>query len=339
MRKFLLALALLLGVLFIITRLAEVQNIAETLERGEFRYLILAAVLQIGWLAVVGASYQTIYHSLDIPEKHFHLMRLAAASFFVNIVAPTGGASGIAVFVADARQRGHSTARVMVAGTLYLFFDYVGFLCILTLGMVVLARRNNLNWPEMTASVILVIGALSLMALLYLAMQSARALGSVLAWGTRLVNQVLWPFLHHAHLSEERALSFAQEAANGIKALRKSPHDILLPFLLAIVNKSLLLAILWLVFQAFQVPYSAGTIVAGFSIGYLFLIVSPTPSGIGVVEGVLTLTLKSLYVALADATVVVVAYRAITFWFPLLIGIVSFRNLGKLGEVNNVKIN
>jgi uncharacterized membrane protein YbhN (UPF0104 family) len=44
-------------------------------------------------------------------------------------------------------------------------------------------------------------------------------------------------------------------------------------------------------------------------------------------------------VTLPDATVVVVGYRALTFWFPLLIGMVAFRNLNKPGDINNVKIN
>lgn len=339
MRKFILAVALLLGILFVLTRFAEVQNIAGTLQRGELRYLLMAAILQMAWLIVVGSSYHFIYRSLGMVEKPIHLVRLAAASSFVNIVAPSGGASGIAVFIADARQRGKSAARVMVAGTLYLFFDYVGFLCILTLGMVVLARRNTLNWAEITASILLLAGALGLMGLLYLAMQSAGALGKVLAWGARVINRILHPFLHRDYLAIERAFTFAKDAADGIKTLQKSPGDIFWPFFLAILNKCLLLGVLWLVFMAFQVPYSVGTIVAGFSIGYLFLIVSPTPSGIGVVEGILTLTLSSLYVALADATVVVIAYRAITFWFPLLVGMASFRNLGKLNQVNNIKIN
>jgi glycosyltransferase 2 family protein len=44
-------------------------------------------------------------------------------------------------------------------------------------------------------------------------------------------------------------------------------------------------------FLSFKVQFSTGTIVAGFSMAYLFLIVSPTPSGIGIVEGLMPLAL------------------------------------------------
>ena len=81
----------------------------------------------------------------------------------------------------------------------------------------------------------------------------------------------------------------------------------------------------FLVFLAFNVPVTLGTLVAGFSIGNLFNIVSPTPSGIGIVEGTLTLALASLRVPLAAATVVALVYRGIVIWLPLLLGMITFR--------------
>jgi len=47
---------------------------------------------------------------------------------------------------------------------------------------------------------------------------------------------------------------------------------------------------------SFEIPFSAGAIIAKFSLAYLFLIVSPTPSGIGIVEGLMPLALTSLNV-------------------------------------------
>ena len=65
----------------------------------------------------------------------------------------------------------------------------------------------------------------------------------------------------------------------------------------------------------------------GFAIGYLFLIVSPTPSGLGVVEGVMTVVLSTLRVPLGAAALITLTYRAVTFWFPLAVGGVAFRIL------------
>jgi len=242
---------------------------------------------------------------------------LATAAAFVNVIAPAGGMSGIAVFIAAARQRGYAAGKAAIAGALYILFDYAGFFCVLALGLVVLVRRNNLNWPEITASAILVTIAIVLGTLLYLATRGADRLARVLSWCVHQINRVFKLLFRRDYLSEERAYSFAHDAAEGIRSLPHKPESFLLPFALALSSKALMISILFLVFLAFKVTFSVGTLIAGFSIGYLFIIVSPTPSGLGVVEGALTLALRSMWVPLEEAAVVVLAYRGFTFWLPL----------------------
>ena len=85
-------------------------------------------------------------------------------------------------------------------------------------------------------------------------------------------------------------------------------------------------------FLSFEVTFSPGTIIAGFSIAYLFLIVSPTPSGIGIVEGLMPIALTSLNVNWSQAVVITLTYRTVTFWVPFGIGAAAFRTLHTLGE-------
>jgi hypothetical protein len=76
------------------------------------------------------------------------------------------------------------------------------------------------------------------------------------------------------------------------------------------------------------VPFSAGTIVGGFAITYLFIIVSPTPAGVGLVEGIMPVALRTLRVDFSQAVIVTLAFRGITFWLPLAAGAAAFRGLG-----------
>jgi uncharacterized protein (TIRG00374 family) len=327
MRKFLLAVLLLLGVVFVLTRFTELKAIVDTLQKGDWRFLILALGIEAAWLLNVAASYYAIYRAMGMNEKIENLFLAAAAANFVNVIAPTAGVGGVAVFISEARRRGYSPARATAAGVLYVLFDYAGFLFILTLGFSILFRRNNLTSGEMVASIILVIIAAFLATLLYLGMRSARELGQVLAWLTRQVNRLLRPFIHRQYLSDARAHSFAHEAAQGLRKVRHNPENLFFPAALALSNKALLISILSLMFLAFKVPLSAGTLIASFSIGYLFFIVSPTPSGIGFVEGALTLALGSMYIPLGAAAVVTLAYRGITFWVPLAFGGIALRIL------------
>jgi uncharacterized protein (TIRG00374 family) len=332
MRKLIIPVVLLIGIVFIFVNIAEVQAVIETLKRGDWRFILLALVVQVFWMFNVTASFWSVYRALGVEESLERMFVLINAANFLNVVAPSGGMGGVAVLISEARRRNYSSARVTVAGGLVILLDYLAFLCVLSVGLLILFRRNNLNSAELIASAILLMVAIVLGTLIYLGMHSANSMGIALAWMARLVNRLLWPFIHRAYLSEERAHSFAHEASAGLYLLRQDPKRIRVPILLGLSNKLLLIVILLLSFVAFKVPFSLGTLVGGFSIGYLFYIVSPTPAGIGFVEGALTLGLHSLNVPLGEATVITLAYRGVTFWAPLLVGMIAFRWLSHGGN-------
>lgn len=335
-RKFLVAIILLVGVMFVIARFAELQAIAETLQRADFRFLSLAILVELTWLLNTAASFRAIFKALGIEENIRQLTYMTTAANFINIVAPSAGIGGVAVVISESKRRGYSSARATIGSVVFILYEYAGFLVVLALGLLVLIRRNNLKVPEVIASVILVGIALVLLTLLILGMRSARALGNALAWMARQVNGLLMPLIHRPYLSEARAQEFAEDAAEGLRTLRDNPGNLLLPMALAMSSKALMISVLFLVFLAFKVPFSPGTLIAGFSIGHLFTIVSPTPAGVGIVEGALTLALNSLYVPLGAAAVITLTYRAITFWLPFFLGMLTFRHLNRLAANQGV---
>lgn len=327
MRKFLVVLVLFLGVAFVIISFSELEQTVETLRHGNLWYLLLALLIQVGWFFLVGITYRSLYGLLGMRESVLNLTLVAAAATFVNVVMPAAGVSGIALFVNAANRNGHPGGKVTLAATLFVLFDMAAFLGVLALGLLVLFRRGDLDASEVIAALILLAVASLLAVSLYIGSRSAAALGRFLARIARMVNLVLRPILHREYLREERAHEFAQELAEGLAALPHRPRGLLKPLLLSFLNKGLLISILLCAFLAFQVPHSPGTIIGGFAIGYLFMVVSPTPAGIGVVEGVLPLALRSLRVIWSQAVVITIAYRAVTFWVPLGIGAIAFRSL------------
>jgi len=327
MNKFIFVVILFLGVALVILSFGELETILKTLKSGNHWYLLLALTLQMLWFLVVGQMYQSIYRLLGMDDSTMNLSVVAAAATFVNVVMPTGGMGGIALFAAEARRRGHPSGKATVAAALFLLFDQAAFLCILAMGLIVLVRRGNLSAGEITASLLLLSLALIVAFLLYLGYRSALTLGNVLARGSHVINRLTRFVIHRDYLSEDRAHAFAHEIAEGLSGLTEQPNVMVRPVLWGLLNKGMLMAILAAAFLAFGVPFSAGTIVGGFSIGYLFLIVSPTPSGIGVVEGLMPLALSSLRVAWSQGVIVTLAYRAITFWVPLGVGALAFRRL------------
>lgn len=332
MRKFIFIVVLFLGAALIYISLSEIESVIDTLQQGNLWFILLAVLIQCTWFIVVGLSYQSLYHLLGMKETVYKLLLLAASANFINTIAPSAGVGGMAVFISAAARDGHSPGKVTVASMLCLFLDYVAFLCVLTLGLIVLFRRNDLDPGEIAASAVIFTIAAAFGFLLYLGSRSAIALGNALAWMARLVNRITNPFIHHEYLSETRAHEFAHEMAQDLKSLPERPHSLIVPLLYSFASKALLMCVLVSVFLAFQVPFSAGTIIGGFAITYLFLIVSPTPAGIGIVEGIMPIALSSLRVPWSQAVIITLAYRGITFWIPLSVGAIAWRMLERKWE-------
>jgi uncharacterized protein (TIRG00374 family) len=328
MRKFIIALVLLLAVVFIFLRLSELQNIADTLQKSNWVFLSIAILFECLWLYNLSTTFGALYHLVDLKEGKLQLFLMSTAANFVNVVAPSGGIGGVAVFMDSAKRRNMSTGRVLVVGALYVLYDYAALMCILALGFVVLIRRNTLEASELVAAAILLVLAFAMAALVYLGYKSAERLGNVLAWLSRLVNRLFRPFIHRDYLKEENAHLFAREIAEGILLIRGKRKDLIWPFLFSLNNKALLVCVMAFTFLTVGTPFTVGSVVGGVSIASLFLIVSPTPSGVGIVEGILPFALNMLQVPWGASVLITLIYRAITFWLPLLVGVVTFRILG-----------
>ena len=332
MKKLIIVVILFLGIAVVAISFSELETIMLTLNKAHLGYFILAILVQLIWFITTARMYQSIFHLLGVHEDILTLSRIATAANFINVVAPTAGVGGIALFASEARRRGHPAGKVTVAAALYLLLDQAAFLVILALGLIVLVRRNDLNAGEISASFFLLCIALIYAFILYLGYRSEEKLGNTLAKIARLINRIVGFFRKQKYLSETRAHEFAHEISDGFSGLTEKPSSLVRPILWGIFNKGLLMLILVCAFLSFEVPFSTGTIIAGFSIAYLFLIVSPTPSGIGVVEGILPIALTTLNVNWSQAVLITLTYRTVTFWVPFGIGAWAFRSLHTAGE-------
>jgi uncharacterized protein (TIRG00374 family) len=312
---------------FIWSRWDEIRHVFISYQSGNLLWLALALILQLTWLVNTTFTYQAIYRLLDLPITLRQLFPLVVTSNFINVATPSAGIAGLAVFINDARRHNRSTARVTIAGVLFILFEYVGFLSILAVGLLVLFQHHHLNVAEILAAIVLLTMALALAGVIVLGIRSPWQLKRVLRAGARIVNHLLFPLLQHPLLSEERAHEFASEAAEGLGALGTDWRAYIVPAAFAFSGQALLITILLLTFLAFGQSVVLTTVIAGFSMGFLFMIVSPTPSGVGVVEIAMPTTIIALGTPDGAATLIALAYRGLTFWLPFGYGFVTLRIL------------
>ncbi len=330
MKKLVIAVILLLGILFVISRFTEVQQIALILKEGNFWYLGLAVLVEAVWVINLGATFQSLFGLLGIHLGIPTLARLAIAANFVNQVAPSAGVGGMAVFVSQTPRNGRSSGLIAVGTLLFLLFEYVGLLTIILFGLLVLSFYNSLNITEVIAFILFLALAAALTGLLILAARSQQRLAAALTWLGEHANRLLRPLLRREVFDVGKAPVLASETAEGIGALKHVRLGWFRPLLLTFTSKFLLIFILALMFLSFNTEFTIAKLIAGFSIAYLFVIISPTPSGMGFVEGAMTITLHSLDIPLESAAVITLAFRGITFWLPFFLGAVAFRTLPKM---------
>jgi glycosyltransferase 2 family protein len=328
MRRLVLAVVLLLAIVFVLTRTADIEQVVQTFQRGDPRWLGLAVLVHAGALVNLGILLRAVYRALGMEERVGRLTLVAVASTFFTVVTSSGAWGGLAIFIADGRKRGLATGRVAVAAALYYLFDFMSALVLIGLGLLVLLRRNRLDAGEVAAAAILLAYALVLAVWLYLGFRSPERLGRLLESAGRVINRILRPIVRREYIDVSRARQVALDMGAGLENARRSPEGLLLPIALALSHKALMVAVLFLVFLAFQQAFSVGTLIAGFGLAYLFMVVTPTPAGIGFVEGLLTLGLNGLGVPLASAAVITLAYRGISLWLLLAYGMVAMRWIG-----------
>ncbi len=327
MKKILQVIITILALVYVVVSFTEIENIAAALQKGNWPFLVLAFVVEFICLVNNSYTYRSIYRLMGLDEKIKLLFKLSTSSTFVNIIAPSGGVGGMAYFIAAARKQNISSARIMVIGILFVIYEYVSLLSVLVLGFIALIRRNDLTGGEITAALLLLLMAIGFALLLFLANKSSERLGRVLAGLFRRINRLLFRFFHRDILKPENAENFAFELGEGLEAMHSSRKNLVLPLVYSLVNKGLLITVMAFIFLALDVRFSTGSLVGAYSIGQLFYYISPTPGGVGVVESVLPVALNLLRVPFSKAVLVTLIYRAVTFWFPFLVGAVTLRLL------------
>jgi len=327
MRRWLFWLLVIAFVWLVWSQYAEIQVLTRTLLQGQLYWILAAVVLQIVRYLIFAAMFQHAFQAVDVRSRVLDLMPLVFGSMFVNVVAPAGGSAGAALFVDDSARRGESPARTAAGTVLQLVADLLAITVILVAGMIYLFRQHQLKPFEVMGALVLVAITLGQSGILVLGLWKPDWLKRLLNGFYSLSNWVSSK-LRRSHLSdrswsEHHAADFNQAA----RAIARKPAYLLRTLGIGLVSRFFDLACLYTLFLAFQQEIAFGPLVAGYAIGILFWIVSITPHGIGVVEGVMTLVYTTLDVPAAQAAVVALTFRGLSFWIPFLIGFVLLRYL------------
>jgi phosphatidylglycerol lysyltransferase len=325
---------LVLTVLFlwaVVSRFTELEQLKNTLQQGQWMLIFAALASQAIYFTVFTASYQAAFATLDIDTRTRDLIPVTLGSLFVNMVVPAGIAGGTALFAQDLARRGKPATRTATGILLQLIADFSSFTCILVPGLIYLFFEHDLKAYEIGAAIILLLVTIGLSAILLLGIWKPDWLHRVFNFFQQTANRLTSRVRRSPFFAEDWAQKNAEEFNHAARAVTGHPSQLIRTIGVAFLAHLLDITTLYILFRAFNQPVGLGTLVAGYAMGILFWIVSITPQGIGVVEGVMALTFTSLGISGAVATTVVLAFRGLTFWIPMLLGFFAVQRMQIFG--------
>ncbi len=331
-RRWLLVLALLGLMGLVMLRLTDLRTLAAILARGNWWWVLAATAVHVLYFVLYALLYRYSFAAAEVDSRLAELIPLLFASIFVNTVTVSAGAGAAALFIDDAVERGESGARASVAVVLVLTVDLLTLVPFLLSGMEAISTHRTLRIPGAVAGGIFLLYTTFLCVALVLAGWRPRLLHWVLTRCEAGINRIGAHFRRPALLPDGWGERTAWQAAEASLAIFSHPRRLLLALLTGLVLHVVNLAGLYLLFLAFQQPVDLGTLLAGFGLGVISLVITLVPQGVGAAEGIMALVFTALGIPGPQAVAISLAFRGLNFWLPLLLGFFCLRSTRFFGK-------
>ena len=327
--RLLLVIILILAAIFLATQFGRLEDYVHILSVGEPTWIGFALIGLGIWQVVQAAQFQAAHRAAAVEQGLLPLLPVVAANNFILIALPTGSLGTVALFLANARRHGLSPERVAVAVAFFAIFQYLSLITAIAVALVALAAHGALYPLEWLPALPVFALGLGQYAVLALALRWPAGLERASAWLALRVNRLSQRLLRRDLVSVERMDEIGARAADGLNSMRqKGPRVQLALLFYGLAGQVLLGAVLALTLRAFSQPVSPTIVLSGLGMAGLFTVVSPTPLGVGIVEGGLAAVFASLGVEPGAALIVSLAFRGLTLWLPVLYGFVALQTLG-----------
>ncbi|MGB8253233.1 MAG: flippase-like domain-containing protein [Anaerolineaceae bacterium] len=317
----------LIFVYVLVSRFTQVKELINTLEQGKWIWVLVAALLQYLFFILYSGIYHTAFSVVGVKSSLKELIPVMFGSVFMNVATPLAGSGGSVLFIDDARRRNESVPRATTAVVLVYLSFLVSFQLLMIPGFIYLAARSQLYAYQIITGSIMYHYIIVIVVLLNLAVRKPNLLLGILGWVRSLVNWIGRIIRKPQLIKKDWILKISTEFIDAALAFASRPRQVAMTFIVAFLTHLVNMLSLFAIYMAFYKTVSVGVLVATYAITFLFLVVSVTPQGIGIVEGVMVLVITSLGIPKDVTTVVTLAFRGISFWLPLIIGFILLRQL------------
>lgn len=307
----------------------DYSTLLSTLKNANFVYLAWAILLSIGNLAVISSIFRI---NFSIFQQDIHLGLLlpeTIALSFLNISNPLGSAGATAVIIKRLVKKGYGYLKSIFTFLSSQLSINTSFLIVLAITTMYFKQSDSLTEYENIAGTVLIFLNLVYFLLILGVLVLPKFSKSISRFFSNIANYLAKKLFRRSVVNQDKLDSSIDEIQNVSEKFDQSLLKFLKSVLLSSVFHLINILVLYLSFYSFGTILNIQTLLGLYSIIFLFTIISPTPQGIGVAEGLGQIGAISLGVLPEFALVGILTFRAITVWLPAFLGFLFFRKLNR----------
>lgn len=298
---------------------------------GKWYWVVAALLLQGFYLWLFTVSFEVSLRIVGIRVGIRDLAPALFTSLIIDAVAPASTAGGIALLVNEVSTRGNSGAKAIAGTILQLIADFSTLTLILLFGLVYLFFQGQVQGYYVGGAAILLLITVCLAGILLLGLWKPTSLQRIFQWIEKFLNRLAALFRKPNLLAEDWWQKSSQDYIEASHAVAARPWMFLGVVLIMLGVHGLAIISMQALFAAFYQPIGLVTVLIGYTIGILIAITSPAPHSTGVVEGSMALAFVTLKLPWEVSVAVSLAYRGLSFWLPLLVGVFLLRRVKTFG--------
>lgn len=343
MKKFIIRISVLVAIMavfsyYISKNIGTIEKTVKLSFSQSLGYLVVAAIFAFLAFFFLVCMNHTVFQMLGIKRTRLEMFMLQTQALAMNVLVPSAGVSVGVVFAGDAKRRGDSEAASITGVILALVADYASIAILLLIAMVYFYTIGSLELRVVIPTIAFFLITFALFLLIYFAGKNREFLKKLLDWSKRKLNASARFFHRPLVIKNDTVVdNFIDELANAYRIARTDRKPLYLALGYVLLSHFMFLMCIYVLFLSFGIDPLIRVLIAGYAIGVMIVVISPTPNGAGFVEGSMALAYTSMGIPGGEAVAVTLIYRGFSFWLPLLVGFVAVQRRHVLDLVTEYK--
>jgi len=325
--KYLLAFFLVVFLIVLVLKFSDLKEFVLILKNGIWYYLIIIFILQILYIISQSMVYLKLYPIFGRKGDLWETINIFLATNFINLSLPLSGITGVITFIGYGAKIGLSKTQALFINVLFYICVFLSF-SFLTLSLIFFPKELKLlNSAEITTILVFIFVVVILTILFLLMIAYEKFFLNMINFAVNFTNKISQYILKRKIIFKEKLEQIISEASVFRLVVSKNKKIFALPLLYSFTGHLIHFLLLYFVFLAFGANVMPIIPLIGYIISVVFIIISVTPSGIGIVEPLMILYFTSSGVSLELATIVTLIFRGVVFWLPFFLGFFSIKKL------------